>query len=104
MAIDSENQYLCLERISGFVTVAIGVPQLQGIENTRGWAADPLASQSTHLVRLKSLKGLVGERGFEPPTPWSRNWGRRADFVVIQSFEWASTVSVLLKHASLDVM
>jgi hypothetical protein len=24
-------------------------------------------------VLLRSLKGLVGERGFEPPTPWSRN-------------------------------
>jgi len=31
---------------------------------------------------------LVGERGFEPPTPWSRTWGRGADFVNIQSFEW----------------
>src|SRR3984893_632394 len=31
---------------------------------------------------------LVGERGFEPPTPWSRTWGRGADFVSIQSFEW----------------
>jgi hypothetical protein len=31
---------------------------------------------------------MVGERGFEPPTPWSRTWGRGADFVSIQSFEW----------------
>src|SRR6266852_5979734 len=34
------------------------------------------------------LKKLVGERGFEPPTPWSRTWGQGADFVNIQSFEW----------------
>src|SRR6266478_2699516 len=39
-------------------------------------------------MRFKSLKRLVGERGFEPPTPWSRTWGHGADFVVIQSFEW----------------
>ena len=31
---------------------------------------------------------MVGERGFEPPIPWSRTWGRGADFVNIQSFEW----------------
>jgi len=37
---------------------------------------------------LLIYKELVRERGFEPPTPWSRTWGRGADFVVIQSFEW----------------
>jgi heme/copper-type cytochrome/quinol oxidase subunit 2 len=31
---------------------------------------------------------LVGERGFEPPTPWSRTWGEETKFVAIQSFEW----------------
>lgn len=31
---------------------------------------------------------MVGERGFEPPTPWSRTWGQGADVVNIQSFEW----------------
>jgi hypothetical protein len=25
-------------------------------------------------VQFKCLKRLVGERGFEPPTPWSRKW------------------------------
>src|SRR6266849_8897558 len=34
------------------------------------------------------LKKLVGERGFEPPTPWYRTWGQGADFVNIQSLEW----------------
>ncbi len=43
----------------------------------------PAGSQDCNL-----LKVLVGERGFEPPTPWSRTWGRGADFVNIQSFEW----------------
>src|SRR6266403_5123867 len=38
--------------------------------------------------KLLIHKKLVGERGFEPPTPWSRTWGRGADFVNIQSFEW----------------
>jgi hypothetical protein len=28
-------------------------------------------------VQLKCLKRLVGERGFEPPTPWSRTRFRR---------------------------
>jgi hypothetical protein len=37
-----------------------------------GWTADPLVSQSMYKIEVKSLKGLVGERGFEPPTPWSR--------------------------------
>src|SRR5579859_5675919 len=34
--------------------------------------AAPLVSQSMYKIEVKSLKGLVGERGFEPPTPWSR--------------------------------
>src|SRR5438552_18391629 len=48
------------------------------------------ASKSESLVACNYLilKNLVGERGFEPPTPWSRTWGRGADFVNIQSFEW----------------
>ena len=25
-------------------------------------------------MHFKCLKELVGERGFEPPTPWSRKW------------------------------
>src|ERR1700693_6032624 len=37
---------------------------------------------------LSDFNKLVGERGFEPPTPWSRTWGHGAGFVVIQSFEW----------------
>jgi hypothetical protein len=39
-------------------------------------------------ARFKCLKKMVGERGFEPPTPWSRTWGQRGNFVAIQSFEW----------------
>jgi hypothetical protein len=39
-------------------------------------------------VQFKYLKILVGERGFEPPTPWSRTWGPGANFVATQSFEW----------------
>ena len=31
---------------------------------------------------------MVGERGFEPPTPWSRTWVPGANFVATQSFEW----------------
>src|SRR5437588_12225438 len=48
------------------------------------------ASKSESLVACNYLilKNLVGERGFEPPTPWSRTWGRGADFVNSQSFEW----------------
>ena len=34
------------------------------------------------------LKEMVGERGFEPPTPWSRTWVLGANFIVTQSFEW----------------
>jgi hypothetical protein len=49
---------------------------------------DPLVSQSMRKMGLNSLKDMVGERGFEPPTPWSRTWGRGADCVRIQSFEW----------------
>jgi hypothetical protein len=31
---------------------------------------------------------VVGERGFEPPTPWSRTRGRGANSVAIQPFGW----------------
>jgi hypothetical protein len=37
-------------------------------------------------IPLLVLGGRVA--GLEPPTPWSRTWGRGADFVSIQSFEW----------------
>ncbi len=30
---------------------------------------------------------MVGERGFEPPTPWSRIQGAGTNFVATQSFE-----------------
>jgi hypothetical protein len=30
----------------------------------------------------KLLKILVGERGFEPPTPWSRNYNRFAKLLI----------------------
>ena len=33
-------------------------------------------------------KRLVGERGFEPPTPWSRTRVAGTNFVATQSFEW----------------
>ncbi len=36
----------------------------------------------------KLLKVMLGERGLEPPTPWSRTWGYRANFVATQSFKW----------------
>jgi hypothetical protein len=31
---------------------------------------------------------MVGDRGFEPPAPWSRTWGKEPNFVAIQPFEW----------------
>jgi len=31
---------------------------------------------------------MVGERGFEPPTPWSRTGVAGANFVITQSLEW----------------
>jgi hypothetical protein len=39
-------------------------------------------------LKLLIRNSLVGERGFEPLASWSRTWGRGADFVSIQSFEW----------------
>jgi hypothetical protein len=33
---------------------------------------DTIAVDGKPEVHFKSLKKLVGERGFEPPTPWSR--------------------------------
>src|SRR5437588_1169919 len=55
----------------------------------------------TQMIQLR----MVGERGFEPPTPWSRTWGRGADFVVIQSFEWCFNRIILAqsRHSGMNV-
>src|SRR2546427_2729462 len=52
------------------------------------WELDQGFFQFFIARKLLTHKKLVGERGFEPPTPWSRTWGQGADFVNIQSFEW----------------
>ena len=56
-------------------------------------------------VQLIYLKGLVGERGFEPPTPWSRTWGKETNFVAIQSFEWCFNRLILAqsRHFEMNV-
>src|SRR6266446_9337244 len=48
---------------------------------------------------------MVGEGGFEPPTPWSRTWGDRADFVATQSFEWCFNRLILARsrHSGMNV-
>jgi hypothetical protein len=38
---------------------------------------DTIAVDGKPEVQFKCLKQLVGERGFEPPTPWSRTRFRR---------------------------
>jgi hypothetical protein len=38
---------------------------------------------------------MVGERGFEPPTPWSRTRVPGANFVITQSFEWCFNRPIL---------
>jgi len=47
---------------------------------------------------------LVGERGFEPPTPGPELGGVELTLLIFNHLSGASTVSVLLNHASLGVM
>jgi len=52
-----------------------------------------------------TVEELVGERGFEPPTPWSRTWGDRANFVATQLFEWCFNRLILARsrHSGMNV-
>ncbi len=62
----------------------------------------PAGSQDCNL-----LKVLVGERGFEPPTPCPPGpelGGKELILLIFNHLSGASTVSVLLDHASLGVM
>ena len=54
--------------------------------------------------RLKEREKMVGERGFEPPTPGPELGGAELVLLVFNHLSGASTVSVLLDHASLGVM
>src|SRR5438128_10531250 len=54
----------------------VGTGQLESLRSklvgTQGVGRLSLVSQGRHK-QLRWLKRLVGERGFEPPTPWSRS-------------------------------
>jgi hypothetical protein len=50
------------------------------------------------------LNKLVGERGFEPSDPLPELGGAELILFVFNHLSGASTVSVLLNHASLGVM
>jgi hypothetical protein len=52
-----------------------GVGILLNSEDLTGYKFDYIAVDGKPKMILISLKRLVGERGFEPPTPWSRNKG-----------------------------
>jgi len=48
---------------------------------------------------------MVGERGFEPPTPWSRIQGAGTNFVATQSFKWCFNRLILAQpcHSGMNV-
>src|SRR5438132_3693475 len=64
----------------------VGTGQLESLRSklvgTQGVGRLSLVSQGRHK-QLRWLKRLVGERGFEPPTPWSRN-GHRNTILLIR--------------------
>ncbi len=45
-------------------------------KNTTVYSFDTLHVDGKSEVQFKCLKRLVGERGFEPPTPWSNRESR----------------------------
>src|SRR6267378_272063 len=55
-------------------------------------------------ARFKCLKKMVGERGFEPPTPGPELGGKEAILLLFNHLSGASTVLVLLNDASLGLM
>jgi hypothetical protein len=56
-------------------------------------------------IGVKDPKRLVRERGFEPPTPWSRIQGAGTNFVATQSFEWCFNRLILAQscHSGMNV-
>src|SRR5436309_15518029 len=63
----------------------VGTGQLESLRSklvgTQGVGRLSLVSQGRHK-QLRWLKRLVGERGFEPPTPWSRNGNRNTILLI----------------------
>ena len=53
--------------------------------------------------KLLIYNKLVGEKGFEPPTPGPELGGAELILLVFNHLSGASTVLVLLNHASLGV-
>jgi hypothetical protein len=55
----------------------VGQREIQ--KNTTVYKIDTIDVDGKPEVRFKCLKRLVGERGFEPPTPWSRKQSTNVD-------------------------
>jgi len=47
-------------------------------KNRTAYKIDTIDVDGKPEVQFKCLKRLVGERGFEPPTPWSRTRFRQS--------------------------
>ena len=62
-------------------------------KNTTVYTFDTTDVDGKPEVLLKYLKRLVGERGFEPPTPWSRTRFRR----LLNSIEFCSSQVIDIK-------
>src|SRR5713226_970928 len=97
MQLICENDFECLAK-----TGCSPLKMLTRLETINSQRSDPLALDQGFapvfiLCKLLIYNKLVGERGFEPPTPWSRTWGQGADFVVIQSFEWCFNRLILAR-------
>ena len=68
----------------------IGAPPLQVIEFQEIRRVTPWSRNVWIKWGLSRLTGLVGERGFEPPTPWSRNSGNRPSPILINEYRRCS--------------
>jgi len=75
------------ERVDA-VTRAVEAVTTAAREAEKEAKKDQPESISNEAKSASCLRIMVGERGFEPPTPWSRTWGRGTNSVAVQSFEW----------------
>jgi hypothetical protein len=63
---------LCWKSLDGFGIVILDVNATEIQKNTTVYNFDTIDVDGKPETQFKCLKRLVGERGFEPPTPWSR--------------------------------
>jgi hypothetical protein len=80
-------------------------PRRETLKNTTVYKIDYTAVDGKPEMRFMCLKRLVGERGFEPPTPWSRIRDSGVVLNVFNLIQWCFDRLILARscHSGVNV-